>query len=81
MPDKFRITIFGAEPRVNYNRIMLSPLLAGEKCFDDIIINDHDWYDDNAIDAGRGRSGGRDRPRGEDRHRARRAGSNAMTSC
>jgi hypothetical protein len=28
---KYRITIFGAEPRVNYNRIMLSPLLAGEK--------------------------------------------------
>ena len=47
--DKFRITIFGAEPRVNYNRIMLSPLLAGEKSFDDIVINDQAWYDDNAI--------------------------------
>jgi nitrite reductase (NADH) large subunit len=46
---KFRITIFGAEPRVNYNRIMLSPLLAGEKSFEDIIINGHDWYDDNGI--------------------------------
>ena len=46
---KFRITIFGAEPRVNYNRIMLSPLLAGEKSFDDIVINDQAWYDDNAI--------------------------------
>ena len=48
--NRFRITIFGAEPRVNYNRIMLSPLLAGEKSFEDIIINDQSWYDDNAID-------------------------------
>jgi nitrite reductase (NADH) large subunit len=47
--DKYRITIFGAEPRVNYNRIMLSPLLAGEKSFDDIVINDQAWYDDNEI--------------------------------
>ncbi len=46
---KYRITIFGAEPRVNYNRIMLSPLLAGEKSFDDIVINDQAWYDDNDI--------------------------------
>ena len=48
--SKFRITIFGAEPRVNYNRIMLSPLLAGEKSFDDIIINGQEWYDDNSIE-------------------------------
>jgi len=48
-PARFRITIFGAEPRVNYNRIMLSPLLAGEKCFDEIVINNHAWYDDNGI--------------------------------
>lgn len=47
--SKFRITIFGAEPRVNYNRIMLSPLLAGEKSFDDIVINNQAWYDDNDI--------------------------------
>jgi nitrite reductase (NADH) large subunit len=47
--ERYRITIFGAEPRVNYNRIMLSPLLAGEKSFDDIVINDQAWYDDNAI--------------------------------
>lgn len=48
-PGRYRITIFGAEPRVNYNRIMLSPLLAGEKSFDDIVINDRAWYDDNGI--------------------------------
>jgi nitrite reductase (NADH) large subunit len=46
----WRITIFGAEPRVNYNRIMLSPVLAGEKRFEDIIINSREWYDDNGID-------------------------------
>ena len=48
-PARYRVTIFGAEPRVNYNRIMLSPLLAGEKSFDDIVINGHDWYDANQI--------------------------------
>ena len=46
---RFDITIFGAEPRVNYNRIMLSPVLAGEKEFDDIVINDAAWYTDNGI--------------------------------
>jgi nitrite reductase (NADH) large subunit len=49
-PSRYRITIFGAEPRVNYNRIMLSPLLAGEKSFEDIIINSQEWYDDNGIE-------------------------------
>ena len=48
-PDRFAITIFGAEPRVNYNRIMLSPVLAGEKTFDEIVINPQAWYDDNVI--------------------------------
>ncbi len=47
---RYRITIFGAEPHVNYNRIMLSPVLAGEKSFDQIVINDRAWYADNAID-------------------------------
>ncbi|MEL7199815.1 MAG: nitrite reductase large subunit NirB [Pseudomonadota bacterium] len=48
-PDRYAITIFGAEPRVNYNRIMLSPVLAGEKSFDEIVINGEDWYAENAI--------------------------------
>ena len=48
-PDRYAVTIFGAEPRVNYNRIMLSPVLAGEKTFDEIVINPADWYADNAI--------------------------------
>ncbi len=47
---RYRITIFGAEPHVNYNRIMLSPVLAGEKTFDEIVINGHDWYEGNGID-------------------------------
>ena len=48
-PGRYEITIFGAEPRVNYDRIMLSPVLAGEKSFADIVINDEAWYRDNAI--------------------------------
>jgi len=47
---RYRVTIFGAEPHVNYNRIMLSPVLAGEKSFDEIVINDRAWYDDNGIE-------------------------------
>ncbi len=47
--DRFDVTIFGAESRVNYNRIMLSPVLAGEKTFDEIVINGAEWYDGNAI--------------------------------
>jgi len=47
--SRYRVTIFGAEPRVNYNRIMLSPVLAGDKSFDDIVINDADWYAANGI--------------------------------
>src|SRR5262245_65107865 len=43
-PDRYEVTIFGAEPRVNYDRIMLSPVLAGEKAFEDIIVHDDAWY-------------------------------------
>lgn len=48
-PKKYDITVFGAEPHVNYNRIMLSPVLAGEKEFDEIILNTQEWYDENDI--------------------------------
>ncbi|MCP5419021.1 MAG: NAD(P)/FAD-dependent oxidoreductase [Gammaproteobacteria bacterium] len=48
-PDLYDITVFGAEPYPNYNRIMLSPVLAGEKAVDDIILNGRDWYAENAI--------------------------------
>lgn len=45
----FQITIFGDETHVNYNRIMLSSVLAGEKSAEDIVINDIDWYQANGI--------------------------------
>ena len=48
-PVRYAVTIFGAELRVNYNRIMLSSVLAGEKAFDEIVINDAAWYADNGI--------------------------------
>ncbi|MFB9174538.1 nitrite reductase large subunit NirB [Roseibium salinum] len=43
-PGAYDVTLFGAEPRGNYNRIMLSPVLAGEKTFDQIVTHDADWY-------------------------------------
>jgi nitrite reductase [NAD(P)H] large subunit len=43
-PGAYDVTLFGAEPRGNYNRIMLSPVLAGSKSFDDIVTHDADWY-------------------------------------
>jgi nitrite reductase (NADH) large subunit len=49
-PDRYAVTIIGAEKQVNYNRIMLSPLLAGDKRFDEIVLNDQDWYSANEID-------------------------------
>ncbi|MCZ2820162.1 nitrite reductase large subunit NirB [Modestobacter sp. VKM Ac-2977] len=42
--DQFAITVFGEEPHGNYNRIMLSHVLAGEEHEDDIVLNSHDWY-------------------------------------
>src|SRR3569833_507375 len=55
-PLRYEIAIFGAEPRVNYNRIMLSPVLAGEKTFEDIVINGEAWYRDNGIALHAGRA-------------------------
>ncbi len=43
-PGAYDVTIFNAEPRVNYDRIMLSPLLSGEKTFEQIIIHGDGWY-------------------------------------
>ncbi|MBC7453947.1 MAG: NAD(P)/FAD-dependent oxidoreductase [Massilia sp.] len=48
-PAMYEITVFGAEPHGNYNRILLSPVLAGEKSMDDIIIHSRQWYVDNGI--------------------------------
>ena len=49
-PDMYEITVFGAEPHPNYNRILLSPVLAGEMTIQDIILNDRQWYIDNGIE-------------------------------
>jgi nitrite reductase (NADH) large subunit len=48
-PDLYDITVFGAEPHPNYNRILLSPVLAGEQTIDEIILNPLSWYADNHI--------------------------------
>ena len=48
-PDDYDVTVFGAEPHPNYNRILLSPVLAGEQAFDDIVLNGLDWYRDHGV--------------------------------
>jgi nitrite reductase (NADH) large subunit len=46
---KFEIAVFGDETHVNYNRILLSSVLAGEKSADDIVLNGLDWYENNSV--------------------------------
>jgi nitrite reductase (NADH) large subunit len=48
-PDAYDITVFGAEPHGNYNRILLSPVLSGEKSVPEIMLNTRDWYRDNGV--------------------------------
>ena len=48
-PDRYEITVIGEEPWGNYNRIMLSPVLSGEKTIDDIMLHPHAWYADKGI--------------------------------
>ena len=48
-PNAYDVTIFNAEPRVNYNRLMLSPVLSGEKTYEDIITHNDDWYAQNGV--------------------------------
>ena len=48
-PDLYDIAVFGAEPHPNYNRILLSPVLAGEMTLNEIVLNDLDWYAANRI--------------------------------
>ena len=48
-PDLYDITVFGTEPYPNYNRILLSPVLAGEQTLDEIVLNSWEWYTDNHI--------------------------------
>jgi nitrite reductase (NADH) large subunit len=48
-PGRYQVTIFNAEPRVNYDRIMLSPVLSGEKSFEEIVIHSDGWYIRNGV--------------------------------
>jgi len=48
-PEKYHITVFGDEPHPNYNRIMLSPVLSGEKLFDEVVLNGREWYAEHNI--------------------------------
>jgi nitrite reductase (NADH) large subunit len=54
-PGDWDVTIFNAEPRVNYNRLMLSPVLSGEKTYEDIITHSDDWYAENGVTLHKGR--------------------------
>ncbi|MEL6337441.1 MAG: nitrite reductase large subunit NirB [Pseudomonadota bacterium] len=49
-PGRYAVTLFGAEPRGNYNRIMLSPVLSGEKTFEEIVTHDADWYAGHGVE-------------------------------
>ena len=48
-PERYEITVIGEEPWGNYNRIMLSPVLSGDKSIDDIMLHTHAWYQDKGI--------------------------------
>lgn len=48
-PDAYEVTVLGAEPHVNYNRILLSPVLAGEKRVEDIILHSQEWYAEHRV--------------------------------
>ncbi len=48
-PERYEITVIGEEPWGNYNRIMLSPVLSGEKSIDDIMLHTHAWYQEKGI--------------------------------
>ncbi|MBM2576363.1 NAD(P)/FAD-dependent oxidoreductase [Jannaschia sp. Os4] len=49
-PGEWAVTLFNAEPRGNYDRIMLSPVLSGEKAFEEIVIHDAAWYEAHGVD-------------------------------
>jgi nitrite reductase (NADH) large subunit len=47
--DRYEITVIGAEPHPNYNRILLSSVLAGDKTLDEIVINGPRWYAERGV--------------------------------
>ncbi|MBO9395743.1 NAD(P)/FAD-dependent oxidoreductase [Shimia sp. R9_2] len=48
-PDAYDVTLFNAEPRGTYNRIMLSPVLSGDKSFEEIVTHTAEWYEENGV--------------------------------
>ncbi|MEK7774130.1 MAG: FAD-dependent oxidoreductase, partial [Deltaproteobacteria bacterium] len=48
-PERFEITVFGRERHTNYNRVLLSHVLTGEKTIGDITLHDRSWYEKNGI--------------------------------
>ena len=48
-PTAYEIVVFGAEPHPNYNRVLLSPVLAGEKTVQDIVLNPFEWYREKGV--------------------------------
>lgn len=48
-PDLYDVTLFNEEPRGNYNRLMLSPVLSGEKTYEEIVTHDADWYESHGV--------------------------------
>ncbi len=54
-PELYDITVFGAEPHPNYNRILLSPVLAGEQTVQEIVLNPLAWYAEHGITLHTGR--------------------------
>jgi nitrite reductase (NADH) large subunit len=48
-PEMYKITVFGSEPYGNYNRILLSPVLTGEKPIEQIMLNDEQLYGDHGV--------------------------------
>ncbi|TPE53630.1 nitrite reductase large subunit NirB [Amaricoccus solimangrovi] len=48
-PGAYEVTLFNGEPRGNYNRLMLSPVLSGEKSYEEIVTHDDAWYAENRV--------------------------------
>jgi nitrite reductase (NADH) large subunit len=48
-PGAYDVTLFNGEPRGNYNRLMLSPVLSGEKTYEEIVTHDDAWYAANNV--------------------------------
>src|SRR5262245_58231595 len=53
-PDRYAVTVFGDEDHPNYNRILLSSLLAGEATWDDVTLNPESWYREREVDLFKG---------------------------